>query len=119
MGEPAINHYQKAILEIIENKCIRTVFQPIVSLKNGSVLGHEALSRITCDCAIKSPGDLFVYAEQYGCLWELELLCRTVALERAFLSNEMPYNKKLFINVNSNIMNDGSFIKHECLCDGC
>ena len=99
------------MLEIIENKCIRTVFQPIVSLKNGTVLGHEALSRITCECPIKSPGDLFVYAEEFGCLWELELLCRTAALEKAFLSMEPPYNKKLFLNVNSNIMNDAAFIK--------
>lgn len=111
MGTPTIRKYQKAMLEIIENKCIRTVFQPIVSLKNGTVLGHEALSRITCECPIKSPGDLFVYAEEFGCLWELELLCRTAALEKAFLSMEPPYNKKLFLNVNSNIMNDAAFIK--------
>ncbi|MFA0815583.1 MAG: GGDEF domain-containing protein [Anaerofustis sp.] len=111
MEEPAVSRYQKAILEIIENKCIKSVFQPIVSLKNGSILGHEALSRITCECEIKSPGDLFVFAEQFGCLWELELICRTAALERAFLSTDPPYNKKLFINVNSNIMNDSTFIK--------
>lgn len=33
---------------IIDGKRIRTVFQPIVSLRDGSVLGHEALSRMTC-----------------------------------------------------------------------
>jgi predicted signal transduction protein with EAL and GGDEF domain len=36
---------------IIENKQIKTVFQPIISLRDGSVLGHEALSRITCRAA--------------------------------------------------------------------
>ena len=32
---------------IISNKEIMTVFQPIISLRDGEVLGHEALSRIT------------------------------------------------------------------------
>lgn len=35
------------MMNIIKNKEIKSVFQPIVSLKNGSVLGYEALSRIT------------------------------------------------------------------------
>ena len=38
-----------ALNQIIDYKQIRTAFQPIVSLRDGSVLGHEALSRITCE----------------------------------------------------------------------
>ena len=69
---------------IIKNEKIRTVFQPIISLRDGIVLGHEALSRITCDCTIKDPETLFLAAEKYSRLWDLEMLCRQKALEAAF-----------------------------------
>jgi sensor c-di-GMP phosphodiesterase-like protein len=35
-----------ALNDIIDNIQITTVFQPIISLRDGSILGHEALSRI-------------------------------------------------------------------------
>ena len=96
---------------IISNKKIRTVFQPIISLRDGSVLGHEALSRITCESEIKSPDMLFSVAGEYNRLWDLELLCRTTALEAAYKFMIPPYNKKLFVNVNPNIMYDESYKK--------
>lgn len=96
---------------IISEKKIKTVFQPIVSLRDGYVLGHEALSRITCESEIKNPDMLFEQASRINKLWELELLCRTTALESAFRFMVPPYSKKLFINVNPNIMHDESFIK--------
>lgn len=64
---------------IINNKKIKTVFQPIVSLRDGSIYGHEALSRITCESKIKDPDMLFSAAVKYNCIWQLELLCRTKA----------------------------------------
>lgn len=94
---------------IIENKEIKTVFQPIISLRDGSILGHEALSRITCESAIENPESLFTIAGKYNRLWDLELICRTKALEAAFVFMIPPYNKKLFINVNPNIMHDETF----------
>ena len=102
-------HIKEALDYIIINKEIRTVFQPIVSLRDGSVLGHEALSRITCKSEIKNPDMLFNAAEKYNCLWQLELLCRTKALEAAFVFMIPPYSKKLFINVNPYTMHDELF----------
>jgi EAL domain-containing protein (putative c-di-GMP-specific phosphodiesterase class I)/predicted transcriptional regulator len=106
-----LNKRNVALDYIIENKQIRTVFQPIISLKDGSVLGHEALSRITCDSEIENPEMLFGIAGEYNRLWDLELLCRTTALEAAFQFMIPPYNKMLFINVNPNTMHDENFIK--------
>lgn len=94
---------------IINNKQIKTVFQPIVSLRDGSIYGHEALSRITCESEIKDPDMLFSSAVKYNCIWQLELLCRTKALEAAFVFMIPPYNKKLFINVNPSTMHDETF----------
>lgn len=100
---------KEALDYIINNKKIRTVFQPIVSLRDGSIYGHEALSRITCESEIKNPDMLFTAAGRYNRLWQLELLCRTKALEAAYVFMIPPYSKKLFINVNPYTMHDDTF----------
>ena len=94
---------------IIDGKRIRTVFQPIVSLRDGSVLGHEALSRMTCESEIRNPEQLFRVADESDRLWDLELLCRTTALKTTFLNSGPAYGQKLFLNVNPNIMHDEKF----------
>lgn len=95
--------------KIIDGKYIKTVFQPIVSLRDGSVIGHEALSRITCESSIENPEELFQIASESSRLWDLELLCRTTALHTAYLNTDYAYDKKLFLNVNPNVMHDVKF----------
>ncbi len=95
--------------DIIRNKSIKSVFQPIISLQDGEILGHEALSRITCEGVIENPEMLFCIAGEYGRLWDLEQLCRTIALETAYETMRPPYDKMLFLNVNPNIMHDEKF----------
>ena len=102
---------KEALDNIICNKQIRIVFQPIISIRDGSVLGFEALSRFTCESVFKNPEELFTAAGEYNRLWDLELLCRTTALEAAYKFMIPPYNKKLFLNVNPNTMHDESFKK--------
>jgi len=94
---------------IIENKSIKTVFQPIISLRDGSILGHEALSRLTIDSQIKNTNDLFILAESSNRLWNLELVCRTIALETGYQSIALPSSKKMFLNVNPSVMQDHKF----------
>ena len=94
---------------IIDKKKIKTVFQPIVSLRDGTVLGYEALSRITESQWNINIEELFYFSEIYNRMWDLENLCRTTALETAFLTNSMPERYKLFLNVNPNIMHDIKF----------
>lgn len=100
---------KEALDYIIDNKQIRTVFQPIISIRDGSILGHEALSRITCESEISNTEMLFNIAEECNRLWDLELLCRTTALETAYKFMIPHYNKKLFLNVNPNIMHYETF----------
>ena len=94
---------------IIKNSQIKSVFQPIVSLTDGHILGHEALSRITCPSFIKNTEELFHLASEYNRLWDLELLCRVTSLETAFIQMKPPYDKKLFVNVNPKVMHDIKF----------
>lgn len=71
--------------DIIEYDRIKTVFQPIISLRDGILLGYECFARIAGkgESAFKSITDLFDAACRYGRLWDLEILCRTKALESA------------------------------------
>lgn len=109
-----INHnseeerWRGELLEILYQKKIQTVFQPIVSLQDGTVYGYEALSRGPIDSILHTPDMLFKWAQKFNKLWELEFLCRSKAFEAAFkLESEF----KLFLNVNPNIMQDVKFRK--------
>lgn len=92
--------------KILAEELITTVFQPIVSLENGSILGYEALSRITtaeCHLNIES---LFDLAHRTHRTWELEKLCRQMALQNAAAK---PANAYIFINVDANVLHDPEF----------
>ncbi|MDD4263704.1 MAG: GGDEF domain-containing protein [Firmicutes bacterium] len=109
---------RKSLNNITENKQIKTVFQPIISLRNGVLLGYEALSRIIGESEFENTETLFATAKQYNRLWDLELLSRTTALEAAKSFMIPPFKVKLFINVHPRIMHDKAFKKgftKECL----
>ena len=97
---------EKFFFEIIEKEDIRTVFQPIISLRDSSILGYEALSRGPSESVMTNPELLFEYAEKNSKIWELELICRSKALEAA---HRLQLQNKLFLNVNPNIMHDIKF----------
>lgn len=97
---------RKQLQEIISEKEIYPVYQPIVSLKDGKILGYEALSRIsrkTCSFNIE---EMFDYAKEMQCLWELEYICRKKALNK--IKDDIG-RKKLFLNVDPNIFYDERF----------
>lgn len=92
---------------ILENEAVRTLFQPIINIKNGAILGYEALSRGPENSLLTSPIALLSIAEQTDRTWELEQLLRTKALERARFSSEA----LLFLNIDPNIIHDDNFQK--------
>jgi diguanylate cyclase (GGDEF)-like protein len=96
----------KQLTKIIDTSDIRTVFQPIISLRDGTVLGYEALSRGPAGSPLQNPDALFSVAAECGKLWELEQLCRTKALETAFPSGG---DFSLFLNVNPDVIHDDKF----------
>jgi diguanylate cyclase (GGDEF) domain len=95
-------------MEVLEKGSIRTLFQPIISLKDGQIFGVEALSRGPKDTVLENPGVLFDFARVHGKLWELEFLCRIKALEKASKGLK---NINIFINVDPDIINDDKFTK--------
>ncbi len=94
------------ILKIIKSKLIQTLYQPIVRLADGEIIGYEALSRGPRNTPFESPVVLLEEAENHLCLWELELLLRKLAIER---SRNLQENQLLFLNVDPRIINDPNF----------
>jgi len=92
---------------ILEYGHVTTLYQPIVDLKNGSVMGYEALSRGPEHSNLHSPLSLLSIAELLNQTWELEQLLRVKALERATFTDEA----LLFINVDPNVIRDPEFKK--------
>lgn len=94
------------LLDILETDAMTTVYQPIVSLKNGEVYAYEALSRHTLDQGDLAIDDLFKIARRNNLLWELEKLCRTKALHNVINSIE---RKILFLNVDAGTIRSPQF----------
>jgi EAL domain-containing protein (putative c-di-GMP-specific phosphodiesterase class I) len=94
------------LMQILNNEEIVTVFQPIISLKDGKIHGYEALSRGPKDTMLEQPATLFDVARLHDKLWELEFLCRLKAIENA--SKFFP-NSKIFLNVDPAVINDDKF----------
>jgi diguanylate cyclase (GGDEF)-like protein len=98
---------ESSILEkILEGEYIMPVYQPIVSLTDGQIFGYEALSRISEKELEMDIGQMFKIADKANRAWELEALCRTKALKN---SVNIGNGKKLFLNVNPNIIHDEKF----------
>jgi len=97
----------QALLEelnkIIENQDIRTLFQPIISLSDGEVLGYEALSRGPHGSQLESAPSLFTTAIKFNKIEELERICRDKSIDRFKLFD---LNCKLFINVDPTMIYD-------------
>jgi EAL domain-containing protein (putative c-di-GMP-specific phosphodiesterase class I) len=92
--------------EILARKNIRIVYQPVVNLNTGEILGYEALSRGPEDTFFASPLNLFGYAQKTNQLYSLEKIAREKALAGI---KETLRETKLFLNINPQVVNDPSF----------
>lgn len=95
--------------DILQKQRIKPVFQPIVSLTDGKIIGYEALSRIVEPQGIKNSEELFHLAALYGKTWELEQLCRSKILEKYHTLCAENETGKLFLNVNPMVIHDKEF----------
>lgn len=96
------------VTEIIQNNKIRTYYQPIVSLKDGGIIGYEALSRGPEDTPCFNPEYMFEKARECGKLWELEMICRSSAIANYNIHDS---SKLLFINIDTDVLKDSNFIQ--------
>jgi diguanylate cyclase (GGDEF)-like protein len=80
---PGVGHGQSAaLLQLIADRRLDPVFQPIVDLATGEILGYEGLTRPN-DPTFPNPGLLFQAAEETGHSVELDAVCFEVVVGRA------------------------------------
>jgi EAL domain-containing protein (putative c-di-GMP-specific phosphodiesterase class I) len=96
----------KMLKKILDEKYIKPVYQPIVSLIDGQIFGYEALSRITDEKLGLNIQQIFEIADKTKNTWQIEILCREKALQNAMMINP---EKKLFLNVDPNVINNEEF----------
>ena len=81
---------------IIDESAVRMVFQPVLDLETGSVLGYEALARGPKDSMLEMPRAMFSLSSRVGVSADLDRLCRKAALRD---SEEVTGRGELFVNV--------------------
>lgn len=89
---PDVYKLEQAILE----QNLRTIFQPVVSLKTSTIIGYEGLTRGQEGTPLESPLALFAAAEQNGLSTQLDRNCQRRATS---LFAERALTGKLFLNV--------------------
>lgn len=82
--------------KIISKRELHAIFQPILNMRRGEIIGYEGLIRGPKDSPLHLPNDLFDAARSCNLMTELERVCRSVVIER-FVELSLP--GKLFLNV--------------------
>ena len=99
------DQYAAFFFTILKEKKIQTLYQPIVDMKQRSVVGYEALSRPVIYYPSNEATTLFSVARQTNHVKELDLLCVEFALQRA---QTLSQEAKLFLNLNHETLMDAS-----------
>lgn len=95
---PGLTNDAQELDSILRNDAIVSMYQPIVKLATGEVIGFEALSRGPKGSILEFPDRLFAAAREAGRLAELDWACRAQAL-RGALAHGLGSRMLLFINV--------------------
>ena len=78
-----------AVVAVAENRSLTAVYQPIISLATGEVIGHEALVRPAPGCGFHDAESLFAAAEATGRTVELDTACiEVVAAEAGHVADD-------------------------------
>jgi diguanylate cyclase (GGDEF)-like protein len=83
IDDPDVPADRWSIDAVIDDRAVRTVFQPVVHLASGTIAGFEALSRGPVGSSLESPMALIDAATATGRLAELDWLCRVHAMQAA------------------------------------
>jgi EAL domain-containing protein (putative c-di-GMP-specific phosphodiesterase class I) len=88
---------------ILDEELVRAVYQPLVELDGGALIGFEALARGPEGSALERPDRLFAAAQDDGSIAELEWACRAAAVRGALAGGLRP-PLRLFLNVEPSLI---------------
>jgi EAL domain-containing protein (putative c-di-GMP-specific phosphodiesterase class I) len=86
------------IHEVLDARAVKPLFQPLVEIAGGQVLGYEALSRGPAGSPWESPAALFAAAREVGREDELDWVCHVQAY-RAILAADLDPALTWFVNM--------------------
>ncbi len=86
----------QAFRRLLVEQQVTVAFQPIWSMKQGTVLAFEALTRPALTYGFSGPQEAFDIAEKLGHAHELDAICVRAILKRA---RELPAGVLLFLNL--------------------
>lgn len=92
--------------DLIHSRRLDIHYQPILNFRTGEILGWEALARGPGDGHFHRPAALFHFAEEFGCIFALEQLCRELSIQRF---GPRSADQKLFINIHPRTLSDPDF----------
>jgi EAL domain-containing protein (putative c-di-GMP-specific phosphodiesterase class I) len=81
---------------LLAQRTVRAVYQPIVRLDGGELVGYEALARPGAHPTLGSVEALFAAAHRLGVARDLDWLCRRTAIQDA---HDVPAGVPVFVNV--------------------
>lgn len=96
----------KELLDIILNKKLQCVFQPIVDLKRKKTCAFEGLVRGPVQSSLYHPLNLFQVAGEQGVLYEMDTFSRISTIEAFASQAALDTHLHLFLNISINaVMN--------------
>ncbi|MEZ0165858.1 EAL domain-containing protein [Kineococcus sp. LSe6-4] len=104
------------IHDVLRERAVHSVFQPIVDLDSGAVVAYEALARGPVG-PLQRPDQLFAAARAESVLSELDHACRAAAL-RGALEHDVVAPLTLFVNVEPEILDAAPLTELMALADG-
>ena len=96
---------EDGVLAMFDAMNIEPVYQPIFDLRDGSVVGYEALARGRGGNGLASPEELFAAARDHGRVAELDRACREAALAGA-IEGGLGAPFCLFVNADARALED-------------
>ncbi len=101
-----------ALRDILKQRSLSAVFQPIVGLSESHILGFEGLVRGPVNTPWHSPSHLFAAASAAGLMLEMETLSRQVVIA-SFAAQKL--QGKLFLNVSPAVLLQPHFKRGQTL----
>jgi EAL domain-containing protein (putative c-di-GMP-specific phosphodiesterase class I) len=104
---PSVAYGRQCLKEMLGQKSVQMLFQPIIDLESLELFGFEALARGTHAHLSIKPGELFGLAERCGLAPSLSQMFRQKAIEDAC---RLPGEGYLFLNLHPEEMGDDELI---------
>lgn len=100
--------------KVIDEKALKTLYQPILALATRTPIGYEALTRGPAGSFMENAINLFTFASEENMFTELDQVCMALAVKRAsFMSDD----SILFINTDPAVLDKEYFKNLDFLKD--